>query len=108
MISAPLLYSFSFSHSVPHARSILHRTHDPNVKKQQKQDNEQTHKGEKLLFFDVVELFAKDFVHREHMHLILLEHQLHLLVAPDLAFVVRVLQVAGFNILPYLLDSLGS
>lgn len=42
------------------------------------------------------------------MHFILLEDQLHLLVAPDLALVVRVLQVARLDVLPYLLDGLGA
>lgn len=42
------------------------------------------------------------------MHLVLLEHQLHLLVATDLTFVIRVLQVARFDVLPYLLDGLGA
>ena len=62
----------------------------------------------RLLVFDVVQLLPQDLVHGKHMHLILLEDQLHLLVAPDLALIVRVLQVAGFDVLPYLLDGLGT
>jgi hypothetical protein len=61
-----------------------------------------------LLFFNIIKLLPKDLVHSEHMHLLLLEHQLHLLVAPYLALIVWVLQVAGFNVLPYLLDGLGA
>jgi hypothetical protein len=59
-----------------------------------------------LLFFNIIELLPKDLVHSEHMHLLLLEYQLHLLVAPYLALIVWVLEVACFDILPYLLDGL--
>ncbi len=61
-----------------------------------------------LLFFNIIKLLPKDLVHSEHMHLLLLEHQLHLLVAPYLTLIVWVLQVASFNVLPYLLDGLGA
>jgi hypothetical protein len=61
-----------------------------------------------LLLLDIVELLPQDLVHGEHVHLVLLEDQLHLLVAPDLALVVRVLQVARLDVLPYLLDGLGA
>ena len=61
-----------------------------------------------LLLLDIVELLPQDLVHGEHVHLVLFEDQLHLLVAPDLAFVVRVLQVARLDVLPYLLDGLGT
>ena len=60
------------------------------------------------LFLNIIELFAQEFVHGEHVNLILLKHQLHLLVTNDLAPVVRVLEFIGFDVLPYLLDDLRS
>jgi len=42
------------------------------------------------------------------MNLVLLEHQMHLLVTANLAFVGWVLQISGFDVLPYLFDDLGS
>jgi hypothetical protein len=55
---------------------------------------------DQLFFLNIIKLLPQDLVHGEHMDLILLEHQLHLLVAPNLAFVVRILQVARFDVLP--------
>lgn len=59
------------------------------------------------LFLNVIKLLAKNLVHSEHMNALLLEHRLHSLIAPDLALVGRVLQIAGFDVFPYFLDDLG-
>jgi hypothetical protein len=63
---------------------------------------------ERLLVLNIVELLSQDLVHREHVHFVLLEYQLHLLVAADLAFIGGILQVSGFDVLPYFLDGLGA
>ena len=60
------------------------------------------------LLFDIVKLLTQYLVHGEHVYLILLEHQLKLLVATDLALVGWVLKVTLFDISPYLFDDLGS
>lgn len=51
-------------------------------------------------------MLAKQLVHREHMHLILFEYKLHLVVADNLSFVIWILQVVCFDVLPYLLYDL--
>ncbi len=88
------------------------QSHPSHIPTQSHQDprNEAIDEKERewLLFFNIIKLLPKDLVHSEHMHLLLLEYQLHLLVAPYLALIVWVLQVAGFNVLPYLLDGLGA
>lgn len=56
----------------------------------------------------VVKVLAENLIHCEHVDFVLLEHCPHGLVAPDLAFVVRVLQVFLPDIGPYPLDSLWS
>jgi hypothetical protein len=58
------------------------------------------------LFLNLIELFAQDLVHCEHMHLVLLENRMHSLVAANLTLVFRDLQVPLFDILPDLLDHL--
>ena len=60
------------------------------------------------LFVNVVKLLAQYFVHRKHVNPILLKHQLHLIIATDLALVGGVLQITSFDVLPYLLNDLGS
>jgi hypothetical protein len=63
--------------------------------------------GDKLLL-NIIKLLPQNLIHSKHMHLILLENQLHLIIAEDLALVGWVLQVARFDVLPYLLDDLGA
>ena len=47
-----------------------------------------------------VQVVAYELVHLEHVHPGLLEHRLHLLVAPYLPLVVRVLQLVALDVLP--------
>jgi hypothetical protein len=64
---------------------------------------------EKALFFlDIIEVLPEQLIHRKHMYLILLEYALKLLIALDLPFVFRVLEIVLFNILPKLLNHLWS
>jgi len=80
----------------------------PQSKQRKESKRGKARRWKPLLLLYIIKLFPQDLVHGEHMNLILFEHQLHLLVAPDLAFIVRVLQVARFDVLPYLLDCLGA
>ena len=61
-----------------------------------------------LLLVDGVQVRIEDLVHGEHVDAVLLEDSAHGIVAADLALVVGVLQVACFDVLPYLLDGLRS
>jgi hypothetical protein len=58
------------------------------------------------LFLNIIELLPKNLIHGKHMHLVLLENRLHLLVTPDLPFVLWDLEIALFDILPDLFDDL--
>lgn len=51
---------------------------------------------------------ANVLVHLEHVHLGLLKHGHHLLVASNLALVTGILQIVGLDVLPEFLDDLGS
>jgi hypothetical protein len=55
-----------------------------------------------------IQILIEDLVHGKHMDAILLENRAHRIVAPDLALVGRVLQVALLDVLPDLLDGLGA
>jgi hypothetical protein len=55
-----------------------------------------------------IQILIKNLVHRKHVHTILLENGSHRVVAPDLAFVGRVLQVALLDVFPDFLDGLGA
>lgn len=55
-----------------------------------------------------VELAAEELVHREHVDGGLLENSLHLVIAAYLALVGGLLQVVRFDMLPQLLDDLGT
>lgn len=63
----------------------------------------------KLLFLvDRVEVAAHQLVHLEHVYFLVLKYGSHLLVAEDLALIIRVLEVLGFDVLPQLLHDLRS
>lgn len=53
-----------------------------------------------------VEILVENLVHGEHMHSVLFEDGSHSLITPDLALIVRVLQVPFFNVLPDFLNGL--
>ena len=55
----------------------------------------------KSSFIRIVHVLAEDFVHREHMHFVLLEHSSHTLIAANHAFIAWILQVVGANVGPY-------
>lgn len=53
-----------------------------------------------------VQVLAQDLVHGEHVHLVLLEHGAHGLVADDLSLVVGILKVVFTDVLPDMFDAL--
>lgn len=59
-----------------------------------------------LGLLDGVELAAQEFVHGEHVDLVLPEDSPQLFVTVNVAFVVGVLELVGFDMVPELLDHL--
>lgn len=57
-------------------------------------------------FLDGTNMLTQDFIHGKHVHAILLEDGAHSVVAADLTFVVWILQVSRFHVLPDLLYGL--
>lgn len=55
-----------------------------------------------------MEVSGQKLVHGEHMHSVLFEDGVHFVIASNLSFVVGVLQVALFDVGPYLLHCLWS
>jgi len=53
-----------------------------------------------------VEVLVEDLVHCEHVNAILLKNSAHSIIAADLAFVIRILEVSLFDVVPDLLDGL--
>ena len=58
------------------------------------------------LSFIGIQILRKDFIHGEHVNLILFEDSSHCIVTPYLALVARILEIMLTNILPYAFDSL--
>jgi hypothetical protein len=55
-----------------------------------------------------VEVLIEDLVHSEHVDTVLLENSAHSIVAADLAFIVGILEISLFDVIPNLLDGLGA
>lgn len=51
-------------------------------------------------------MFTEYFVHCEHVNPVCLKHQLHLVITPDLALVIGILEISSFDVIPDLLDDL--
>ena len=64
--------------------------------------------GQYLLFRYRIEVGPNVFVHLEHVNLRLAKDSHHLLVANDLAFVLGILQIVAFDVLPQSLHDLGT
>ena len=96
------------SYHIENSMPMYHHPSLPPCKDLQRPADPATLSSARPLFLNVIKLLAQDLVHCKHMNAILLEDRLHLVIATDLAFVGRVLQVSRFDILPYLLDYLGS
>lgn len=60
------------------------------------------------LLLDRVELAPQELVHGKHVDLVLLKDSLQLLVAEDLTLVVGILELVAFDVIPELLDDLGT
>ena len=91
----------------------MHHSRDPNKTKSTNSDagRQKISKSginSRALVIRIVEVLRKQFVHCEHVNLLLLENSPQRVVAADPAFVSWVLKVIGVNVCPNPLDRLRS
>lgn len=65
-----------------------------------------TRKNDHSFLLNIIKLLTQQLIHGEHLDLLHLEYQLHLLIAHDLSLVGWVLEVVPFDVFPQLFNDL--